>query len=86
MYNVHMKKYSVSMVRERLAQALDEAQRGEPVFIERGDVLYKLSVERPKKARARKPSIEILDPAVERGRWTWTWSPGRLAFAGRRRA
>jgi antitoxin (DNA-binding transcriptional repressor) of toxin-antitoxin stability system len=80
-----VKKYTVSMVRERLAQALDEAQRGEPVFIERGDVLYRLSVERGRKTRPRKPSIEILDPAVERGDWTWTWSPGRLAFKGRRR-
>ena len=80
-----MKKYSVSMVRERFAQALDEAQRGEPVFIERGDVVYRLSVERRKTTRRRKPSIEILDPAVERGQWTWDWSPGRLGFKGRRR-
>ena len=80
-----MKKYTVSMVRERFAQALDEAQRGEAVFIERGDVLYRLSVEQPRKARARKPSIQVLDPAVARGQWTWTWTDGRLAFAGRRR-
>jgi hypothetical protein len=86
MYNVHMKKYTVSLVRERLAQALDAAQRGEPVFIERGDVLYRLTVETPKKAASRrKGSIEILDPAVERGDWTWDWSPGRLTLKGGRR-
>jgi hypothetical protein len=32
-YNVHMKKYSVSLVRERLSDALDQADRGESVLI-----------------------------------------------------
>jgi hypothetical protein len=76
-----MKKYTVSLVRERFAQALDEAQRGEPVFIERKGVMYRLSVERPENtARQRKTHFEVLDPAVEAGQWTWDWSPGTLAF------
>ena len=84
MYNVQVKKhdpaaspYSVAMVRERLAEALDEAQAGRPVFIERRGVIYRLSVEpRPAPSRRRrKPSIHVLDPAVAGGAWTWDWSP-----------
>jgi antitoxin (DNA-binding transcriptional repressor) of toxin-antitoxin stability system len=82
-----VKKYTVSLVRERLAQALDEAQRGEPVFIQRDDVLYRLSVEPPPaRARARrKPQIDVLDEAIEKGQWTWDWSGAQLTFRSRRR-
>jgi len=83
-YNVHVRKYKVAMVRERFARVLDEAQRGEPVFIERKGVVYRLSVEPPgKAAKARKPYIEVMDPAVEAGQWTWDWSPGKLRFRSR---
>jgi len=76
-----MRKYTVSLVRERFAQALDEAQRGEMVFIERKGVTYRLSVERRKKsARPRKAIFDVLDPAVESGQWTWDWSSGTLEF------
>jgi hypothetical protein len=63
-----MKTFSVSMVRERLAEALDDAQAGRPVFIERRGVIYRLSVEpqgTSKAARGRKPSIDVLDPRLE---------------------
>jgi hypothetical protein len=83
MYNVHMKTYTVGMVRERFAEALDQALDGEPVFIERRGVRYRLSVEKPaKRARSRKSSIEVIDPAVDAGLWTWDWSPGTLTFRG----
>lgn len=84
MYGV--KKYKVAMVRERLSQALDEAERGEPVFIERSGVVYRLSVERPaaRRPKARRPAIEILDPAVARGDWTWEAARGELRFRARR--
>jgi hypothetical protein len=74
------------MVRERLAQALDEAQRGEPVFIERKGVTYRLSAEPAKTARgAARPKIEILDPAIASGQWTWAWDGGALRLRGRAR-
>lgn len=65
------------MVRERLAEALDEAQAGHPVFIERRGVTYRISVEAPgAKTRESHPrSIEILDAAIERGAWVWEWNP-----------
>jgi antitoxin (DNA-binding transcriptional repressor) of toxin-antitoxin stability system len=77
-----MKRYTVSQVRERFAEALDRADRGEPVVIERKGVRYSLKREvlpvRP--ARRRKSRIVILDPAVEAGQWTWDWEPGKMEF------
>jgi antitoxin (DNA-binding transcriptional repressor) of toxin-antitoxin stability system len=83
MYGV--KKYKVAMVRERLSQALDEAQRGEPVFIERSGVTYRLTVEpRAGRPKNRPPALEILDPAVAGGDWTWDEAGGALRFRRRR--
>ena len=87
-YIVHaMKKYGVGFVRERLAEALDHADRGVPVFIERRGVRYRLSVEQPRKAapKARSSYIEVLDPAIARGEWAWDWSPGGLDLKSPRR-
>ena len=83
-----MKKYTVGMVRERLSEALDEAQRGEPVVIQRRGVEYRLTVEpaRPRRKKAAAPRIEIVDPAVAGGQWTWDWSDGQLEFRPRRRS
>ena len=86
-YNVHMKKYNVAVVRERLSEALDYASSGEPVFIQRKGVTYRLSVE-PTKRKARtpsKPRLEVLDPSIADGQWTWDWSGGGLAFHPRKR-
>ena len=81
-----MKKYSVSLVRERLAEALDEVDRGGTVIIERRGVPYRLvlAVERPRTKR-RKALIEVLDPAVAKGQWTWDWTASGLGFRGRRK-
>jgi antitoxin (DNA-binding transcriptional repressor) of toxin-antitoxin stability system len=80
-----MKKYTVGMVRARLAEALDEAERGVPVVIERRGVRYTLAVaSRKARRRRRKPIIETVDPAVGEGQWTWQWSPRGLRM-GRRR-
>lgn len=86
-YNVQMKKYTASRLRERLSDALDQAELGEDVFIERRGVTYRLSVERPRRSlRSAAPRrIEILDKAVEAAAWTWDWQDGHLRFrAGRR--
>jgi antitoxin (DNA-binding transcriptional repressor) of toxin-antitoxin stability system len=82
-----MKKYTVGLVRERLSEALDEAQRGEPVLIQREHVTYRLSVEPEPVPRRRTPApkIELLDPALADGQWTWSWSGGPLRYRAARR-
>jgi len=80
-----MKRYTVSQVRGRLAEALDEADRGVPVIIERKGIRYSLKAEPPATVRRRKkPVIEILDPAVAEGQWTWDLGPDGLRFRGGR--
>ena len=84
-----MKRYTVATLRSRLAEALDETERGLPVIIERRGVQYRLSVEpaTPRRVRKSRPSmIEIVDPAVAEGRWNWEWTATGLKFRGRRRS
>ena len=82
-----MKRYTVALVRERLAEALDEAERGEPVFIERKGVRYKLSLDTAKPRRTRRTSrIQTVDPAVTEGRWTWDWTATGARFRAPRKA
>lgn len=88
LYNVHsMKRYTVAQVRERLASALDEAERGVPVVIERRGVRYVISVESRKARPGRRQSIiETVDPAIAAGQWTWAWTSRGLRLKRPRRA
>ena len=81
------KRYTVAQVRERLSAALDEAEQGTPVIIERRGVRYQLMVEPVSKPRRGKalPRIEILDPSVDAGEWSWNWSGRALTFRARRK-
>lgn len=77
----------MSVVRERLSEALDEADRGVPVIIERKGVKYRLSVEpktAPRRSR-RKPRIEVLDPEVLEHGWRWDLTTKGLKFRRNRR-
>jgi hypothetical protein len=81
-----MKRYSVAMVRERLSEALDQAEQGKPVLIERRGVTYALTVRKSITRRKKTaPQIDVLDPAlVQSGHWTWEWKDGALKFRSRR--
>lgn len=88
MYNVLQmgKRYTVAAVRERLAEALDEAEKGIPVIIERRGVRYRLTVDRTEPpVRRRAPRITIVDPAVREGTWNWEWTPDGFSFQGKPR-
>jgi hypothetical protein len=80
-----VKRYTSSQVRQRLSAVLDAAERGEHVIIERRGVRFALRAERAddKKRSRRPPLFEIVDPAVEAGQWTWTWTPRGLRFKSR---
>jgi hypothetical protein len=80
-----MKRYTVAVLRERLAEALNDVDRGVPVVVERRGVRYRLTREAKKPARTRrKPVITEADSDVAAGQWSWTWTPGGLEFAGDR--
>ena len=77
-----MKRYSVALVRERLAEALNEVDRGVPVIIERRGVRYRITREPPRRRQtARKSVIEHTDQQGAAGEWSWEWAPGVLQFA-----
>lgn len=76
------KRYNISQIRMRLAEALDSAERGESVIVERRGVRFTIAAARIEPRRPRRPLIEICDPDVAAGRWTWAEGPGGLTFAG----
>jgi antitoxin (DNA-binding transcriptional repressor) of toxin-antitoxin stability system len=80
-----MKRYTVAEVRERLSEALDRADRGEPVVIERRGVRYELKpLRRARTQGKRRPrQIEIHDAAVAAGEWQWAWDGDGLRFEPR---
>ena len=80
-----MKRYTSSQVRERFAEMLDAAEKGEEVFIERRGVRYVLRAESKRPARKRRrPVIEYMHPAVAAGQWTWELGPVGLEFVDTR--
>jgi len=86
MYNVHVRRYTVAQVRERLAEAFDSAERGVPVVIERRGVRFRLeAILRRRRSTRRSSLVAFLDPAVASGRWSWSWESGGLSFSSRRR-
>ena len=87
MYNVQtMKRYTVSMAREQLAELLNEADRSGAVMIERRDVQYVITARPARAAASKKKSvIETVDPAVSAGQWTWTPAAAGVRFSARRR-
>jgi hypothetical protein len=74
--SVHMKTYSVANVRKQLAKALDLAESGESVAIERRGVLFELKRRDAHAASGRgRKLVDILDDVIADGDWHWT-APG----------
>jgi prevent-host-death family protein len=79
-----MKHLKVAEARVRFGEILDEAEKGEPVFIERRGVRFRVVAEPRSRARAPKPSLfEFVHREVAAGQWTWTADAGGLRFAAR---
>ena len=81
-----MKRYGVSVARERLADILDAADAGERVIIERRGVEYTIAARKPGGPSRKAPRRLIVsaDPAIVEGQWTWTWKAGGLAVSKKR--
>ncbi|MGB8295946.1 MAG: hypothetical protein WCG85_11010 [Polyangia bacterium] len=84
LYNVHMSRFTASQARQNFARVLDQAAGGQSVTIERGKLHFRLVLDEKRRApRTARPVIEILDPAVADG--DWTWRPGRAGLSFKRR-
>ena len=85
MYTVRM-EISATESRKRLFQLFDACDRGDDVRIVRRGTVYRLSVARPKKKRSlASVTFEWLDPAVERGEWTFEpGARGGVVFKARK--
>jgi prevent-host-death family protein len=81
-----MKGFKVAEARAQFGNLLDQAEQGEPVFIERKGVRFLLSVARAEPPAARRGAFfSAVDPDVMGGEWTWTWGRKGLAFKSRQR-
>jgi antitoxin (DNA-binding transcriptional repressor) of toxin-antitoxin stability system len=82
-----MRRYPVSVARERLADILDAADAGQRVVIERRGVRYIIEAEKRRRPATppRPPAlIKVLDESLRSGEWTWRWRDDGLAFAPQR--
>jgi hypothetical protein len=89
MYNVRVKRYSTAQARKHLADLLNAAEAGRPVLIERRGVRFLLQAESARshrKGSRPRMTIEIVDPVIAEGEWTWTWGRRGVRFARPRRA
>ena len=86
-YYVHvMKGMKVAEARARFGEILDEAEKGNPVVIERRGVRFRLTAEQPRTPRRTPPVLfEAVDPSVLDGQWSWETGPAGLTFAPRRK-
>ena len=82
-----MKRYTTVQAKQQFSRLLDAAEQGEAVIIERRGVRFRVRTERQAapKNTSRLPMIEIVDPAVVAGNWTWDWKADRLQFASVKR-
>jgi antitoxin (DNA-binding transcriptional repressor) of toxin-antitoxin stability system len=82
-----MKRFTAAQARQRFAELLDAAERGQPVLVERRGVRFIVRAEgtASSRIRRRKSLIASLDPAVAAGEWTWASAAQGLRFVSRRR-
>ena len=79
-----MKRYTAAQARKNLAEVLDAAERGESVVIERRGVRFGVAADHsPRRPANGPPVLEILDPAVAEGQWTWELGAKGLRFRRR---
>jgi len=83
---ITLKRFSAAQARQQFSAVLDSAERGEAIVVERRGVRFCLHVESGKRrSKHRAPVIELLDPAVASGNWTWKWGSKGLRFWARKK-
>ena len=80
-----MKRYTAAQARQKFSNVLDAAEQGETVVIERRGVRFGVRAEEKRRRTVRSTStFESIDPAVESGKWRWTWAGGGLRFSAKK--
>ena len=79
-----MKGFTVAEARARFGDLLDQAEQGNAVVIERHGVRFLLKAEAGQHPAPPGKFFERLDPALERGEWSWDLTNAGARFrAGR---
>lgn len=82
-----MSRYTATQARQNFARVLDQAATGRPVTIERGKLRFRLVLDGKRRGHSPAASvIEILDPVVAGGNWTWQSGKTGLLFRPRTKA
>jgi prevent-host-death family protein len=78
-YNV--KRYSASQFRQNLSRALDEAEQGQPVVVDRAGRRFRIVPEvSSNRARKAEPIFRLAQrDLLDRG-WSWTWTERGLSL------
>lgn len=81
-----MKHLNVAEARARFGEVLDEAEKGEPVSIERRGVRFRVIAEPHSPSRGKKtPLFDFVDRDVMAGQWTWSLGARGLRFVARKK-
>jgi hypothetical protein len=81
-----LKRFSAAQARQQFSEVLDCAEKGEAVVVERRGVRFRLHLEKAnRRSEHRAPVVELLDPAVVSGNWTWKWGPKAVRFSARKK-
>jgi prevent-host-death family protein len=78
-----MRRTTAAQARQHFSELLDAAERGEQVVIERRGVRFVLAPQRRRPRQKKVALLEILDPAIESGQWTWEAGPKGIRFVPR---
>lgn len=89
LYTVRVTRLTASDARQEFFRLLDAVEQGEAVVVERKGVRFRLSLLEPaaeKHASGSVSPVEVSDPDVLSGDWTWSGDQdGQLQFRPRRK-
>jgi len=81
-----LKRFTAAQARQQFSDVLDSAEKGEAVVVERRGVRFRVHLEKAnRRSEHRAPVVELLDPAVASGNWTWEWTAKALRFSARKK-
>lgn len=81
-----MTRVKATEARQEFFRLLDAAEKGETVIVERKGARFRLSLMEAEPEPASTSPLQVDDPDVLSGNWTWAGDPdGELQFRARRK-